>query len=190
MKSESGWLTRDRRKFKKAQHLLPPCIDETGGVWADLGCGEGIFTAVLYEQIGPSCQIHAVDINRRVLDKLKQNFQETYPDANINILHANFEEPLSLPNLDGVILANALHFVKDDQKAFVLENVSKRLKPNGKIIVIEYNTDRGNLAVPYPLPEKDFVKLALRLCLRQPLIVVKVPSTFLWEMYAGTALAS
>jgi ubiquinone/menaquinone biosynthesis C-methylase UbiE len=184
---QSAWHQREARKFKKAQQLLSPCIDEVGGIWADFGCGEGIFTAVLYEQIGPSSQIYAVDKNQRVLNRLKQNFHETYPEAKIHILHANFIQPLSLPTLDGFVLANALHFVKDDEKAIVLEHVSTYLKPHGKVVVIEYNTNRGNFAVPFPLSEDQFLQLAMQLHFRNPRIIARAPSSFLGEMYAGMA---
>ena len=96
MKTETGWLSRDRQKFKKAQQLLSPCIFEIGGVWADVGCGEGIFTAVLYEQTGPKGEIYAVDKNREALSTLEYNFQETYPEASLHLLHADFKEPLSI----------------------------------------------------------------------------------------------
>jgi ubiquinone/menaquinone biosynthesis C-methylase UbiE len=189
MRIEIGWLTRDKRKFRKAQQLLSPCIFERGGVWADIGCGEGIFTAVLYEQIGPEGKIYAVDKNRKALSKLEYNFREIYPKASIYLLHADFKEPLSIPPLDGLLMANALHFVKDDQKARVLEGLSKKLKPAGKIILIEYNTSRSNFAVPFPLNEDRFLELAAYVNLQNPQIVARLPSSFLREMYAGTALA-
>jgi ubiquinone/menaquinone biosynthesis C-methylase UbiE len=185
----SSWHERDARKFKKARQLLSPCVDEVGGVWADFGCGEGIFTAVLYEQIGQASQIYAIDKNRRALNKLKHNFQETYPQANIQLLHANFTSPLSLPALDGFVLANALHFVKNDQKASILGQLSTNLKSEGLVIFVEYNTNRGNLAVPFPVNEEQFLALAKQVGLQWPRIVVKVPSSFMGEMYAGTALA-
>jgi ubiquinone/menaquinone biosynthesis C-methylase UbiE len=190
MKTEIGWLTRDKRKFRKAQQLLSPCILERGGLWADLGCGEGIFTAVLYEQMGQEGEIYAVDKNRKALSTLEDNFREIYPEASIHLLHADFKEPLSIPPLDGILMANALHFVEDDQKAPVLEGLSKKLKSTGKIIIIEYNTSRSNYAVPFPLDEDRFLELAAQVHLQNPRIVAKVPSSFLGEMYTGIALSS
>jgi len=186
---QNNWHQRDARKFKKALQLLSPCVDEVGGVWADLGCGEGIFTAVLYEQIGPSSEIYAIDKNKNALDTLNQNFLKTFPDACIHLLHADFTKPLLLPPLDGIVLANALHFVPNNQKASVLDDLLMKLKSNGKIIVIEYNTNNGNPAVPFPFNEDQFIHLARQLYLRSPRIVTKVPSSFLGEMYAGIALA-
>jgi len=187
MEIQTKWFARDKRKFKKARRLLSPCISERGGVWADFGCGEGIFTAILFELIGPECEIHAVDKSQRALSRLKDNFRETFPSAALHVHHADFTSPLPLPTLDGCTLANALHFIRDEHKWHVLEQLAKNIKSDGKIIVIEYNTNRGNYAVPFPLPEDEFINLARKLDLRNPRIVTRVPSSFLGEMYAGSA---
>lgn len=189
MGAENRWLSRDARKFKKAQQLLSPCITKSGGRWADFGCGEGIFTAVLYNLLGPKCEIYAVDKSQRALGRLKHNFQDTFPDASLHINHADFTTPLSLPALDGFILANAFHFIRDDQKGLVLVELSRLLKPEGQIIIIEYNTSRSNYAVPYPLPENEFLRLADLINLQNARIMARVPSSFLGELYAGRAYA-
>ena len=54
-------------------------------------------------------------------------------------------------------MANSLHFVAD--KAPVLSRLIRLLKPGGRLIVVEYNTSRGNSAVPYPLDEHGFLEL-------------------------------
>jgi ubiquinone/menaquinone biosynthesis C-methylase UbiE len=187
METENTWFSHHKGKFQKAHQLLSPCISEQGGVWADFGCGEGIFTAILFELVGPECEIYAIDKNQRALNRLKDNFRVTFPKASLHIHHADFTKPLSLPPLDGFILANALHFIRDDQKGHVLEELAMNIKPDGKVIVIEYNTSRGNYAVPFPLPEDEFINIARELDLRNPRIVTRVPSSFLSEMYAGSA---
>jgi ubiquinone/menaquinone biosynthesis C-methylase UbiE len=189
MEKENCWFFQDKRKFKKAKRLLSPCFSERGGTWADFGCGEGIFTAVLYELLGPKCKIYAVDKNQRALNKLKHNFLNAFPHALIQIDCADFTTPLSLPPLDGFILANALHFIQDNQKEVVLAGLSRLLKPEGIIIIIEYNTNRSNYAVPFPIPEGEFLKLADQINLQNAHIVTRVPSSFLGEMYAGMAIA-
>lgn len=188
MEAEEKWFSRDARKFKKAQQLLSPCISDDGGRWADFGCGEGIFTAVLYKLLGSESEIYAVDKNRRALRSLEQNFQDSFPEASLHINCADFTTLLSLPPLDGFVLANALHFIQDDQKEEVLTNLSGLLKNGGKFIIVEYNTNRSNFAVPYPLPVDDFLKLADQLNLQNAHIATRVPSSFLGEMYAGTAI--
>jgi ubiquinone/menaquinone biosynthesis C-methylase UbiE len=96
---------------------------------------------------------------------------------------ADFTEPLSLPLLDGLLLANSLHFVIEKQA--VLGALVKLLKPGGRLVVVEYNTNQGNYAVPYPLDEHGFLRLAGAVGLEGAEIVARAPSTFLGEMYTG-----
>jgi len=185
----NSWLEQNRRKLEKPRQLLPPCIPTPGGIWADIGCGEGIFTAVLYELVRPDCEIYAVDKNRRSLQKLLNNFADLYPEANVMTLQQDFRQSLDLPALDGFIMANALHFIQDDLKSKVLNRLVKLLKPGGRAIIIEYNAPRGNFAVPHPLDEKEFVELASEIGVVDVHIAAKVPSSFMGEMYVGVGIA-
>ena len=101
--------------------------------------------------------------------------------------HADFTRPLSLlPPLDGMLLANALHFVPEKQP--VLAALASLLRPGGRLVVVEYNTRQGNYAVPHPLDETGFLSLAQAVGLVRARILVRVPSTFLGEMYTGVAV--
>ncbi len=180
------WAERQARRIQKAIALLRPGIPGPGGVWADIGCGDGIFTSALYALIQPDGEIYAVDRDPFALNALAHNFFESYPDAVLHPVRADFTRELSLPTLDGMVMANSLHFVED--KAPVLTRLIRLLKSGGRLIVVEYNTNRGNPAVPYPLNDRGFVSLATQVGLRQARIVSRIPSTFLGEMYAGLAV--
>jgi ubiquinone/menaquinone biosynthesis C-methylase UbiE len=184
----STWLEKNARRLEKPRQLLPNCLPEPGGTWADFGCGEGVFSVVLYEIIGPDCEIHAVDKNRGVLRRLKANFADVYPQATIHAHKADFRKPLDIPKLDGFVIANALHFVFDDQKEEVLQSLIHHLKPGGRAIIVEYNAHRGNLAVPHPLDDAGFIELGRKIGLVDVRISARAPSSFMEEMYAGVGI--
>jgi len=71
-----------------------------------------------------------------------------FPTRNITYQTADFTQKLDLPPLDGLIMANSLHFVRN--KPPVLELVRGYLKPGAPLIIVEYNTDKGNTWVPFP----------------------------------------
>lgn len=172
-------------RVEKAVTLLRPGVPGPGGVWADVGCGDGIFTAALHRLIRPGGEIYAVDKSQRALEALERTFRQSFPDAVLHPVLADFTRPLTLPPLDGLVMANSLHFVR--KKAPLLARLAGLLRPDGRLIVVEYNTSRGNFAVPHPLDEARFLSLAREVGLHKARIVASIPSTFLGEMYAGLA---
>jgi len=179
----TSWLKQNARRIDKARALLRPALNGAGPVWADLGCGEGVFTYLLHELLPSPSTVYAVDKDRRALQALARNLAEAALKAELQPIHADFTRPLSLPPLDGLLLANALHFVKD--KKPVLTQALSYLKPGGRLVVVEYNASRGNWAVPYPVDEGGFIALAAAAGLQGAQIVARAPSTFLGEMYTG-----
>jgi ubiquinone/menaquinone biosynthesis C-methylase UbiE len=172
-------------RIEKARTLLRPGIPGPNGVWADIGCGDGIFTTALYSLIQPGGEIYAVDRSQRALETLARDFGSSFPDAVLHPVLADFTRPLTLPPLDGLVMANSLHFVRE--KTSVLTRLVGLLKPSGRLIVVEYNTSRGNFAVPHPLDKNGFLALAHKIGLHRARIQARIPSTFLGEMYAGQA---
>ncbi|HMR64754.1 MAG TPA: methyltransferase domain-containing protein [Anaerolineae bacterium] len=183
----SRWFDRAARRIDKAQRLLEPAIVGAGGVWADLGCGEGVFTMLLTTLLPPDSVIYAVDRNPAALQVLEGTLIERQGEITVHTRLADFTQPLELPPLDGLLLANSLHFVNPKQP--VMARLVEQLKPGGRLIIIEYNTNRGNSAVPYPLADRDFLTLAAEVGLQAPQLVARQPSTFLGEMYTGLAFA-
>lgn len=171
----------------KARLLLTPALtDDEGGLWADVGCGDGIFTFLLCAMLAPGSHIFAVDRDRLALERVSQRKGTLALASELTTLHADFTRPLHLPLLNGILLANALHFVAD--KPPVLAGLAGLLKEGGKLVVVEYNTRQGNSAVPFPIHETDFAGLAEAVGLEQAQIVTRAPSTFLGEMFTGVAV--
>ena len=181
-----SWLKQNNRRLGKAELLLRPAVSATGGVWADLGCGEGIFTYLLTTMLQPGSQIYAVDNSQAALLALRRHLTEFNQMVTVQPQLADFTRPLNLPPLDGMVMANSLHFVS--AKRSVLVELVKLLKPGGAMVVVEYNTNRGNSAVPHPLDETQFLKLMAEIGLGQARIAARAPSTFLGEMYSGVAV--
>src|SRR4249920_3236737 len=84
---------------------------EPGGTWADIGAGEGAFTLALADLLGTSGRIVAVDRDRRALERNAEAVKARFPALAIETLVADFQRPLTLPTLDGLVAANSLHFV-------------------------------------------------------------------------------
>ncbi len=181
-------------------NLLRPADLSPGATWADLGAGSGAFTLALRELLGPSADIYAVDRDQGRLAELERAYRARFDDSrNLQIIPADFTRELDtsiplraqagsaqrLPLLDGVLMANSLHFFRNKEK--VLRHVSTLLRPNGMLLLVEYNVDRGNPWVPHPLSFETFRELAPRGGFSEPRLLAKHPSSFLHEFYSALA---
>lgn len=165
-------------------NLLRPANLDEGGSWADLGAGSGAFTFALRELIGPTANMYAVDKDRASLNQLQKDYQIRFGDSNnLHLVVGDFSRVLNLPSLDGILMANSLHFFKDKVK--VLEHIKSFLKPKGALIIVEYNVDKGNLWVPYPFAFSTFGKLAKESGFAEPHQLATAPSSFLHGFYSA-----
>lgn len=165
-------------------NLIQPAQLDKSGSWADLGAGSGAFTLALREVLGAATTLHAVDKDKASLDQLQREHRSRFGNANhLHIHHGDFSRPLDLPALDGILAANSLHYFKD--RVRILQHIRSFLKPNGKLIVSEYNVDSGNLWVPYPFSFGAFGSLAAQAGFAKPQLLATTPSRFLREFYSA-----
>lgn len=157
-----------------------------GGVWADFGSGTGAFTLALAELIGPQATLYSIDQKASALRQQQTAVQSRFPTLPVHYLTADFSRPLNLPPLDGIVMANALHFER--HKAPVLEQIYGCLRPYGRFILVEYNVDRGNLWVPHPLSFTTWQQLAQKHGFVETRLLATRPSSFLREIYAAVSL--
>jgi ubiquinone/menaquinone biosynthesis C-methylase UbiE len=166
--------------------LLRPARLQQGGVYADFGAGGGAFTLALRELIGSDAVIHAVDQDESSLRQLESAYRARFNTTlNMTLLPNDFSRPLTLPPLDGIVMANSLHFFKDREK--ILRHVRGFIKPNGLLLLVEYNVDAGNMWVPYPLTFETFSTLAPRAGFAAPRLLATKPSRFLKGFYSAVA---
>src|SRR5690348_10132876 len=98
--------------------LIRGGVPSPGGMWADLGAGTGNFTRALRELLGPGGTLYAVDRDGRAVRALGD--LAVQPGAAVIPRQADIAQPLRLPPLDGALVANALHFIRDQPAALAL----------------------------------------------------------------------
>jgi ubiquinone/menaquinone biosynthesis C-methylase UbiE len=167
--------------------LLRDGVDEKGGRWADLGAGEGAFTMALADLLGPGAHITAVDRDAGALRRLEVEIGKRFPATQVDTLAADFRRPMPLSGLDGVVMANSLHFLRD--KSAVLASVKSMLRPGGRLIVVEYGSDRGNPWVPHPFTYARWEKMAAEAGFERTRQLGTVPSRYLGSMYSAVTFA-
>jgi ubiquinone/menaquinone biosynthesis C-methylase UbiE len=166
-------------------NLLRGAISSKGGVWADLGSGRGAFTLALADLIGPAGEIYSVDKDRDALQRQGEDMRARFPGVAIHFIHADFTQPLDLPALDGIIIANAIHYIPHARKFELVRRFRGYFKPAGRLVLVEYNVDEGNPWVPYPVSYKSWVSLARQAGFEHTRQLATHPSRFLREIYSA-----
>lgn len=184
-KGTANVIAREGRRVthEEAVELIRDGVPRRPGVWVELGAGTGTFTRALADLLGPGATIVAVDRSRRAVRRLRR--LELPGDVDLRVERRDFTDPLELPVLDGALMANALHFA--DDQADVLARVCDRLVPGGRLLLVEYDRDRGNRWVPNPVPPERFRELAAEVALGEPREVGRRPSAYHGRIYAAVA---
>src|SRR4029453_16216015 len=90
--------------------------------------------------------IHAMDRDASALGQIPKE----HAGVSIVTCVGDFAAPpWPFDALDGVLLANSLHYVRD-QRAFI-DSCAPALNHPRRFLIVEYDTDQANRWVPYPL---------------------------------------
>jgi ubiquinone/menaquinone biosynthesis C-methylase UbiE len=158
-----------------------------GGIWADLGAGDGAFTRALATLVGPDATIYAVDNDPgaiAALEKLSMRGTKIVP------VLADITAPLILPGLgdsrlDGLLCANSLHFASDAET--VLTRLVSLVRPSGRVVLVEYDQREPSRWVPYPIPVGRLPTLAAAAGLTALAVTATRPSEYSGVLYAASA---
>jgi trans-aconitate methyltransferase len=123
--------------------------------WEDLGCGGGTFTRALAGLLPVTSHIIAVDKDR-------QRLPGDIHNVSVEFIRSDFiNNLLVLGNIDGILMANSLHYVKD--KITLLTKLEGSFNHERRFIIVEYDSRRANPWVPYPVPYLQLAELAAQL---------------------------
>lgn len=119
---------------------------EHNQIWADLGCGEGLFTRALASLLPEGSWIHAIDADEKTIRRIP----DSYNGVSIEKSVLDFtSDSIVFQQMDGIMMANSLHYVKE--KDPFLKRMMELLKIGGYFLLVDYDMKRANRWVPYPL---------------------------------------
>src|SRR5215472_7997396 len=105
------------------------------GAWADLGSGWGAFTLALADLLGPGGRIVSVDRDGGALRRQREAMEARFPGTAVEYVRADFTAGPTLPPLDGLLMANSLHFVRRKEPFLALARAW--LRPGGRLVLVE-----------------------------------------------------
>jgi ubiquinone/menaquinone biosynthesis C-methylase UbiE len=111
---------------------------------ADVGTGVGYMLPFLSAAVGPDGKVIAEDIFPDFLDKARQRSSaDKLP--NVQFVLGSADNP-QLPDnaVDAILMLDVYHHI--DYPAKVLSSLRKALKPDGRLVVVEYHKNEESMA--------------------------------------------
>ena len=116
--------------------LLKDGVPKVSGIWADLGSGRGAFTMALADLLSPGSTIYSIDRDRNALEFQGRQLLDRFSTISLHTMVDDFNHQLALPKLDGIVMANSLHF--QPNQLLSLHQAYNYLKPGGRLLLVEY----------------------------------------------------
>jgi SAM-dependent methyltransferase len=173
-------------KHKDRINLIKNGVINKTGYWADLGSGSGLFTMALAEFLSPPAKIFSIDKDLSALKTQKDKLNSHFITIKSYFITAGFDNELHLPLMDGILMANSLHYVRE--KVILIEKIWETLKPSAAFILVEYNTSRSNRWVPYPISFSEWQILSKQAGFKNTRLLGKHPSLYHKEIYAALSI--
>lgn len=176
-------------KPEDAVDLIADAVSGRSGVWADLGAGSGTFTRALAAVLSADSRIYAIDRDPDAVAALSAWASTHAP--HVTALTADLTRALDLAALvgdplDGILLANALHFMRNSDR--VLARLVESLRPDGRVVVVEYDQRESSRWVPYPIPISALSALAAAAGVSPFTVTASRPSMYQGILYAAFAV--
>ena len=171
---------------RDAARLIAPGV--SGSVWADLGAGRGTFTMAVATLLGPAGRVYAVERDAGAIEALEKLARRRDRDerALIEVIRDDFTTArLALDDADGVLMANALHYISDDEQAPLLRRLAAGLRKRGVLLVVEYDNRPRSRWVPYPIALDRLTNVARDAGFNPPELIGRRESAFGGTMYAA-----
>ncbi len=130
---------KQKKEFLNPREVLKAIGLEVGKTFADFGCGGGYFTIPAGKMVGEYGKVYAVDILKEALRDVEgkakieglRNIQTVWADLEIKS-----GTKITADSVDIVFISHV--FYQSDKHSPILEEAKRVVKPEGEIVVIEW----------------------------------------------------
>jgi precorrin-6B methylase 2 len=124
-----------RESWQNVPKILEALGIAAGTTVADVGAGDGFFSVRLARAVGPNGRVYAVDVDPRVLEKLRKRVADEQL-RNVVVTEGSAWDPrLATATLDAALIVNSYHEMTESRA--MLTNLRQALKPSGRLVIIE-----------------------------------------------------
>jgi ubiquinone/menaquinone biosynthesis C-methylase UbiE len=130
----------DRNEWQQPDRIMDALGVGDASLVADLGAGSGWFTIQLAGRVGPNGHVFAEDIQRPMIQAIKIRVDRIGLKNVTTVLGTAHDPRLPVP-VDAVLIVDAYHEM--EQPVVLLRNVATKLKPTGRIGIVDFKKDGG-----------------------------------------------
>lgn len=124
---------------KEAEKLANLLHWKAGGSVAEIGAGDGTFSVVAAQRVGPTGHVYSTELDPKKLAKLEELAQKTH---NITAVKAGQTETnLPAECCDSIFMRRVYHHFTDPQKEDA--SLFQSLKPGGLLAIIDFQPGEG-----------------------------------------------
>lgn len=147
-----------RKEILDVEKVLEAVTPYLGTKVADIGCGPGYFSIPISKRIRPEGEVYAIDLDKAMLERLKENIVAE------SKIHAILSEEENVPNVedssaDTCFMVNVLHELEGNR---TLREAFRILKPGGYLVLVDWKKIRMDFGPPYTVRISD--RDAIRRC--------------------------
>lgn len=141
----------DRDLWQRPDLIMDATGIADGSVVADVGAGSGWFTIRLARRVGPQGLVYAEDVQQEMINAIsrrvgREGFNNVKP-----VLGTTNDPKLPPQSLDAALMVDSFHEVEPGDRATMLSNLARALKPQGRIGIVDFRLDGTG---PGPAPEE------------------------------------
>jgi ubiquinone/menaquinone biosynthesis C-methylase UbiE len=134
------WLIREsRQREEDCETLLRVLEIVPGDVVCDMGCGNGFYSLKIAPLVGERGKVIAVDIQREMLELLKERAAAEKIDNIETVLGTVVDPKLQENSIDLMLLVDVYHEFSHPEQ--MLAAIRKSLKPQGRVALVEFRAE-------------------------------------------------
>jgi predicted methyltransferase len=144
--TDAQWMDRGPREQEEQPERALDLIGVTPGtIVADVGAGSGYMTTRLANRVGPSGKVYASDLQPALLQIVNDKAARAGLTNIETVLGTEDDARLPERTIDLALLVDVYH--EFSQPAKMLQSLSRALKPNGRLVLVEYRKEDPSIPI-------------------------------------------
>ncbi|MBI4650684.1 methyltransferase domain-containing protein [Candidatus Desantisbacteria bacterium] len=136
----------ERESWQRPYEVIKNINLNEGDIIADIGAGTGYFTRRFAEKVGDKGKALGLDIEPSMVEYMKNYAQKLKLKNYIPLLIRPNDPQLDNNSIDIIFMCNTYHYI--EERTSYIKKLSKSLKKDGRIIIIDYRKDYYKKSIP------------------------------------------